>query len=156
MTTQFKVGQLVRVKLNASWTFAGSPAIILSADRGTYQCAVAGYTGLDPLASDSGWCLHESELLPYFGPAAKPVKAHATRKTLTPSAAAIAAHLKREGNISGVEAAAMFKTRQLPGRISELRNAGYDIASNFDHDTSPSRQRYVRYHLVKSPELAAA
>lgn len=154
MTPQFKVGQLVQVKPDASWSFAGSPAIIISGARGYYQCAVASDTWLDPLASGRGWYLHKSELLPYFGSAAKPIKARATRKTLTPSAAAIAAHLAREGNVSGVEAAAMYKTRQLPGRISELRNAGYDIASYFDVDRLG--QRYVRYHLVKAPEKVAA
>lgn len=158
ITNKFKVGQLVQVKVGTSWTFEGSPAIIIGiSTQGFYQCAVAGGSRVNPVASSSGWNLDESELTEFVGLAkAGRSTLRKPRTSLTPSAAAIAAHLKREGNISGVEAAAMFKTRQLPGRISELRSAGYDIASNFDHDTSPTKQRYVRYHLVKAPELLAA
>jgi len=68
---------------------------------------------------------------------------------MTPSTQLILNHLKREGSITGVEAMAIYKTRQLPGRIFELRSKGWDVASNFDRDVTG--QRYVRYHLVSEP-----
>lgn len=153
MTTKFTIGQLVQVHANASWSFAGKPAVIINIAKGYYQCAVAN-SNQHPIASSTGWNLLEQELTEFVGNTVKPIKTRAKRRTLTPSARAIADHLLREQTISGVEAAAMYKTRQLPGRISELRGAGYDIASNFDHDRLG--QRYVRYHLVKTPEQVAA
>lgn len=64
---------------------------------------------------------------------------------MAPQTRAIATHLSKTGNISGVEAAAMFKTRHLPARIKELRDAGVVIISSTKYDTTG--QRYVRYVL---------
>ncbi len=160
MTTKshkFAVGQLV------STTYFGLPAIAaiivslrFARDKPDgYNCAIA-HAKHHPMrgAGDTGWFQSESDLTDGFNTAPAKRKTLSKRATLTPSAKSIAEHLAREGNVSGVEAAAMYKTRQLPGRISELRNAGYDIASNFDVDRLG--QRYVRYHLVKAPALAAA
>jgi len=64
---------------------------------------------------------------------------------MAPQTRAIAIHLTKAGNISGVEASAMFKTRHLPARIKELRDAGVAIKSDTKYDTTG--QRYVRYVL---------
>lgn len=65
--------------------------------------------------------------------------------TFPPQTARIAQHLLNVGSISGVEAAAMFKTRSLTRRIADLRDAGVDITSEFKKDSTG--QRYVRYML---------
>ena len=56
-------------------------------------------------------------------------------------------HLVVEGSISGVEASALYKCRSLTKRISELRDEGFDIYSEWK--TDPTGQRYVRYWLRK-------
>lgn len=56
---------------------------------------------------------------------------------------AIARHLLEVGNVSRVEAEAMFKTRNLPGNIKDIRDSGVNIRSDFKVDTTG--QRYVRY-----------
>jgi len=66
-------------------------------------------------------------------------------KVLSPQTHAIATHLLETGNISGIEASAMFKCRYLPRRILDLREAGVDISSVRKIDTTG--QRYVRYVL---------
>ena len=159
----YTVGQLVRVT-DPSIPLHNVPGIIVS--LGIFGGALGYFVvvaGKNPLAEMScalpgnkiGWCFFENEISPFETTrptGSKPLPA--SRSTLTPSARAIAAHLVREGSISGVEASAMYKTRQLPGRISELRHYGYDIASNFDADCLG--QRYVRYHLVREPSKVVA
>ena len=157
---KYRIGQLVRVT-DPMLQLNDVPGVII--DLGTFGYYVAAATG-NPLAKASyspvgnggqGWFLLENEITPFeAAKATKPKPLPASRAALTPSAHAIAKHLAREGNISGVEASALYKTRQLPGRISELRHYGYDIASNFDADCLG--QRYVRYHLVREPSKVAA
>lgn len=72
------------------------------------------------------------------------------RKTQT---ALILEHLLAKGSITNVEAAAMFKARSLTKRIAELRDRGYDIASEWRRDSTG--QRYVRYWLRKKEASAA-
>lgn len=62
-----------------------------------------------------------------------------------PQTTAIASHLLEAGSVSRVEAEAMFKTRNLPGNIKDIRDSGVDIRSDFKVDTTG--QRYVRYVL---------
>ena len=58
-------------------------------------------------------------------------------------------HLRRVRSISGVEAAAMFRCRDLPKRISELRKEhGVSIEREMKEDTTG--QRYARYHLCET------
>jgi len=54
-------------------------------------------------------------------------------------------HLIEVGNITGLEAGALYKCRHLPRRIKDLRDRGLDITSETKWDTTG--QRYVRYHL---------
>lgn len=73
---------------------------------------------------------------------------------LGPQAKQILKHLQYAGNISGVEAFAMFKSRSLTKRIAELRAAGHKITSVWKHDTQG--QRYVRYVLAEPNQRVAA
>lgn len=52
-------------------------------------------------------------------------------------------HLRRNGDISPVEASAMWACRDLPKRISELRKEGHPIAVEYKKDSMG--QRYARY-----------
>ena len=58
----------------------------------------------------------------------------------------ILAHLKQVGSISFVEANDLYRCRSLTRRIADLREAGYDIISEWRKDTLG--QRYTRYSLV--------
>lgn len=49
-------------------------------------------------------------------------------------------------HITGVEAAAVYRCRDLPKRISELRACGYNISKVMRAD--PTGQRYARYTLA--------
>lgn len=60
--------------------------------------------------------------------------------------ALIGEHLKSEGSISGVEAAAIYKVRSLTRRIRTLREGGMKIQSVWCKDTMG--QRYVRYRYM--------
>ena len=55
-------------------------------------------------------------------------------------------HLLTGKTISGVEAAAMWRCRDLPKRISELRADGFIILRDMREDSTG--QRYARYALV--------
>jgi hypothetical protein len=55
-------------------------------------------------------------------------------------------HLRRAGDISGIEAAALYRCRDLPKRISELREEGLVILREMKQD--PTGQRYARYRLA--------
>lgn len=59
----------------------------------------------------------------------------------------LAAHLKRVGSISGMEAAGMYKVRSLTRRIRDLKDFyNMEIYSQWKRDNTG--QRYVRYALV--------
>ncbi|MGH8430226.1 MAG: helix-turn-helix domain-containing protein [Solimonas sp.] len=64
----------------------------------------------------------------------------------TPQTRQIASHLKTVGDISGVEAATLYKARSLTRRIADLRDAGVSIKSERKRDVTG--QRYVRYVLA--------
>jgi hypothetical protein len=56
-------------------------------------------------------------------------------------------HLKLVGTLSGVEAADLYRVRDLPKRISVLRSRGTEIASELRTDFNG--QRYMRYALTQ-------
>jgi hypothetical protein len=56
-------------------------------------------------------------------------------------------HLKFVGTLSGVEAADLYRVRDLPKRISVLRQRGEKIVSELRHDFNG--QRYMRYSLTQ-------
>lgn len=62
-----------------------------------------------------------------------------------PQTVKILDHLRKIGDISGVEAAAMYRARSLTKRVAELRGLGFGIESVFSKDHTG--QRYVRYFL---------
>jgi hypothetical protein len=64
-----------------------------------------------------------------------------------PATLVILQHLQKVGNISGIEAASLYKTRALPRRIKDLKELGWPITSTIKKDATG--QRYVRYELVK-------
>lgn len=64
---------------------------------------------------------------------------------LPPMSRQIADHLLLTGNISGVEANAMYKCRSLTRRMTDIRDAGVNVVSEFKKDVTG--QRYVRYVL---------
>lgn len=66
------------------------------------------------------------------------------KRKLTPQVKTILTHLEKVGDISGIEASAMYKVRSLPRRITDLKEAGYDITREFKKDATG--QRYVRYY----------
>jgi hypothetical protein len=57
----------------------------------------------------------------------------------------ILTHLQTVGHITGVEAAALYRSRCLPRRIADLREQGYRIKSIPKRDITG--QRYVRYEM---------
>ena len=65
---------------------------------------------------------------------------------MKPLTAQILAHLQRAGDISGIEAAALYRCRDLPKRISELRAEGVSIIRHMKQD--PTGQRYARYTMT--------
>jgi hypothetical protein len=80
---------------------------------------------------------------------------------LAPQTATVLRHLKNIGDISGVEAQAMYKVRSLTKRISEINDAlyynslsgpEYPVAGQWSVDNTG--QRYKRY--VLPPELRVA
>lgn len=59
--------------------------------------------------------------------------------------AQILEHLKTKGSITQVEASALYKSRSLTRRITDIRQSGHNVKSEWK--TDPTGQRYVRYHL---------
>lgn len=57
----------------------------------------------------------------------------------------VLSHLLTGKTLSGVEAAALWRCRDLPKRVSELKKKGYDILVSYKKDTTG--QRYARYML---------
>lgn len=84
--------------------------------------------------------------------------------TLAPQTAEVLRHLKTVGDISGVEAAAMYKVRSLTKRISEINDAlffntppnsgigEYAIEGQWSVDNTG--QRYKRYVLPRDLRTA--
>jgi hypothetical protein len=56
-------------------------------------------------------------------------------------------HLHNVGSISGLEAGDLYRVRDLPKRISELRAQGIDIDREWRSDLLGGR--YKRYRLAK-------
>ena len=65
---------------------------------------------------------------------------------MTPQAQQVLTHLTNHGQLTGVEAEAVYRIRHLPRRVADLRDAGFSIKSNRKQD--PTGQRYVAYELV--------
>lgn len=53
-------------------------------------------------------------------------------------------HFKIKGNITAIEAAAMYRVRSLTRRITDLKQRGHSIRSEVRTDATG--QRYTRYH----------
>jgi hypothetical protein len=58
-------------------------------------------------------------------------------------------HFATTNSISGIEAAAIYKIRALPRRISDLEERGWVFNRVWKKD--PSGQRYKRYTVVTTP-----
>ncbi len=58
----------------------------------------------------------------------------------------ILAHLRDVGSISFVEANDLYRVRSLPRRIKDLRDAGFNIISEWR--TDKLGQRYTRYQMA--------
>lgn len=74
--------------------------------------------------------------------------------SLPPQTATVLRHLKTVGDISGVEASAMYKVRSLTKRISEINDKLYfhggttpDYSVEGQWSTDNTGQRYKRYVL---------
>ena len=65
---------------------------------------------------------------------------------LGPAAKTILQHLKQIGDISAIEASALYRCRSLSRRITDLRQHGYAIGSKLKVDATG--QRYARYTLA--------
>lgn len=64
---------------------------------------------------------------------------------LKPQTKLVLEHLQNHLTITPVEAAAVYKVRSLPKRISELKQAGYQVRRVLCKDATG--QRYARYYL---------
>lgn len=67
---------------------------------------------------------------------------------LSPQAKRVLDHLNTAGSVTNVEANAVLKVRSVSRRITEIRDAGYDIKKSFSRDSTG--QRYVRYSLLSA------
>lgn len=66
------------------------------------------------------------------------------QRRFAPQTATVLRHLLRVGEISGVEAQALYRVRSLTKRISEI-NEFFQIDAEFKKDATG--QRYVRYSM---------
>lgn len=73
-------------------------------------------------------------------------RAHASMEMLSPQAVMVLKHMEEVGSISNVEAHSVLKVRSVSRRITELRDAGFEI--NKEQKLDSQGQRYVKYHLV--------
>lgn len=75
------------------------------------------------------------------------------QQTMTPQVRTLLNHLQKHESISQAEAATVYRIRALPRRISDLKEAGYNIRRELK--TDPTGQRYARYFLDdKTPVVA--
>lgn len=89
-------------------------------------------------------------------------RVHGQTVTLAPQTAKILSHLKLVGEISGVEAVALYKSRSVTKRVSEINAEaepflGRNLVNSAWH-TDVTGQRYKRYFLsaVDQAELQVA
>lgn len=61
----------------------------------------------------------------------------------------ILAHLQDKGHITPLEALDLYGSFRLAARISDLRDAGYDITTEYEE--TPLGKRYARYVLERKP-----
>lgn len=73
------------------------------------------------------------------------------QRTFAPQTTTILRHLLRVGEISGVEAQALYRARSLTKRISEI-NEVFQVDSEFRKDATG--QRYVRYSMPNNVRSA--
>lgn len=130
----FKAGDRVRVNSDVASSWAGAAGVVTDPDDGGKIWPV--WVCLDD-AGGAENCFDADELELILEP--QPPQ-------LGPMARAIERHLMSVGSISGVEAAALYRCRDLPKRISELKQVGISIRAEFKHDRTG--QRYARYTLV--------
>jgi len=76
------------------------------------------------------------------------------RPTRSRQEAYVLDHLRKVGTISGREAEDIYRIRDLPKRISVLRQEGVEIDVVLKTDTLG--QRYARYALAANKELLSA
>lgn len=69
------------------------------------------------------------------------------KNDLTPQAQKVLAFLEKTGSITQREAIIDLSVQSLTRRITELRDAGYDIERE-DRNHPTTGQRYARYFLV--------
>lgn len=65
---------------------------------------------------------------------------------MSPQCTIVLEHLTQAGTLSGREAADLYRIRDLPKRISELRQRGHNIVRVIRRDRLG--QRYARYALA--------
>jgi hypothetical protein len=56
----------------------------------------------------------------------------------------ILGHLKTVGTLTSLEAAGLYRCRQLPARVWDLKRDGHSIRTELKEDHTG--QRYARYH----------
>lgn len=69
---------------------------------------------------------------------------------MTPQAQLVLGHLTAHGSITNVEAHIVHKVRSVSARITEIRNAGYNVEKEQRSDVTG--QRYVKYVLKPAPK----
>lgn len=78
----------------------------------------------------------------------KPIPTTPVRPT-APMARAVLEMIEAKGTVSALEAGGVLKCRDLPKRISELRQLGWNIQRELKNDTRDG-QRYARYYLLRT------
>lgn len=67
---------------------------------------------------------------------------------MTPQARTVLKHLVKEGSITPMIAAGIYKVRSLPRRILDLKEAGVQVQRELCKDATG--QRYASYSMTKS------